>query len=353
MKTVLTIVGARPQFIKAAPISKVIRNYFREILIHTGQHYDTNMSEVFFSQLSIPLPNKYLEVGSGSHAYQTATMMIRMESVFNFYKPDAIIIYGDTNSTLAAALTASKLHIPIAHIEAGLRNFDLHIPEEINRVVADKLSKWLFAPTDNAVENLAKEGIVNGVYKTGDVMYDALLYTVELSKSQSSIIDELGLSPEDYSLCTIHRAENTDNIDNLKNILEAICKLNDTIVFPIHPRTRKIINKYDIRISGNVRLIQPLGHLDFVALTASTKKIITDSGGVQREAYWLKKPCITVFPSTSWPETVLDGWNRLVSCDVDAIIDAYRQANKGVVHKFHFGDGKASEKIVNILREEV
>jgi len=349
VKKVLSIVGARPQFIKAAPLSRALRHSFDEVLIHTGQHYDQNMSAVFFEQLSIPKPHENLQVGSGSHAYQTGTMMIKLEEAMLNHRPDCVLIYGDTNSTLAASLAAVKLHIPIAHIESGLRNFDLSIPEEVNRVIADKLATFLFVPTEKGIVNLEKEGIRDNVYLTGDVMYDTLLYGLSIANEKSTILDELGLTGSDYSLCTIHRAENTDSIKNLKEIICALGRLGCKMIFPVHPRTLKVVENNHIAIPRNTELIPSVGYLDFVSLEQHATKIITDSGGVQREAYCLRKPCITIFPSTSWVETVEDGWNTLVDCTADEIVQAFNDAHEGHRHMQHYGDGRASERIVEIL----
>jgi UDP-N-acetylglucosamine 2-epimerase len=352
MKTVLTVVGARPQFIKAAPISRALKGDFNEVIIHTGQHYDRNMSEVFFKQLSIPEPNENLDVGSGSHAYQTGIIMIKLEEALTRHRPDGVIIYGDTNSTLAASIASAKLHIPVAHVEAGLRNFDLSIPEEVNRVVADKLSDYLFAPTKTAVDNLSKEGITSNVFLTGDVMYDTLLYALETASNNSSVLSQYDLLSSQFSLCTIHRAENTDNVENLKVIIEALSKIGSKIILPIHPRTRKVMDGNDIKVPDNVMIIPSLGYLDFLLLEQNAQKIITDSGGVQREAYCLKKPCITIFPSTSWIETVEDGWNTLSDCRVESIVYAFHNAKEGHRYEQHYGDGHAARRIVGILKRE-
>lgn len=353
MKKVLTVVGARPQFIKAAPISRAINGVLKEVIIHTGQHYDKNMSEVFFRQLSIPEPDENLEVGSGSHAYQTGTMMIKLEEALIRHKPDGVIIYGDTNSTLAASIASSKLHVPVAHIEAGLRNFDLSIPEEVNRVVADKLSRFLFAPTKTAIANLAKEGITDNVFLTGDVMFDTLLYGLEIATNKSDVLSKYKLLNCKFSLCTIHRAENTDNSDNLRNIFDALARVGSIIVFPIHPRTRKVMDDNDILKPPNVMILPSLGYLDFLLLEKHADKIITDSGGVQREAYCLKKPCVTIFPSTSWIETVEDGWNTLSDCHVESIAYAFNNAREGHTYNSHYGDGHAAERIVDILQRSL
>lgn len=351
MKKIITVVGARPQFIKAAPVSRVIRKYFNEILIHTGQHYDENMSEIFFNQLNIPVPDINLQVGSGLHGEQTAAMIVKLEKIFLEEKPSLIIIYGDTNSTLAASIAASKIHIPVAHIEAGLRNFDLAIPEEVNRIVADKLSTYLFVPTHTAIKNLKAEGITKNVYLTGDVMVDALLYGLEIAKKESQILKKLNLKTKEYCLATIHRAENTNSIENLKEIIRAFGEFNEKVVFPIHPRTEKVIQANNIIIPQNIHLIPSLGYLDFITLESNARIIVTDSGGVQKEAYCLKVPCITIFPSTSWIETVEDGWNKLADANVESILEMYHSNYDLSKYNEHFGDGHAAEQIVNIIRE--
>ena len=351
MKKIITVVGARPQFIKAAPVSRVIRKYFNEILLHTGQHYDANMSDIFFNQLDIPQPDINLHVGSALHGEQTANMITKMEKVFLDEKPSLIIIYGDTNSTLAASITASKIHIPVAHIESGLRNFDLSIPEEVNRVVADKLSKYLFVPTHTAIKNLAAEGITENVYHTGDVMVDALHYGLGIAEKKSRILPELNLEAKRFCLATIHRAENTDNVENLKQIIMALGEFKEKVVFPIHPRTQKVIQINGITIPSNIQLIPSLGYLDFIILESNARMILTDSGGVQKEAYCLKVPCITVFPSTSWIETVEDGWNKLSDANAEAIVSVYNSKFDVTKYNAHFGDGNAAIKIVNIIRE--
>lgn len=353
MKKIITVVGARPQFIKAAPFSRVVRKYYKELLIHTGQHYDSNMSEIFFNQLDIPKPDLNLNVGSGTHGLQTANMIIELEKVFLKEKPSLIVIYGDTNSTLAASIAASKIHIPVAHIEAGLRNFDLAIPEEVNRVVADKLSQFLFVPTKTAIKNLNAEGITKGIYLTGDVMVDALHYGLKIAQSKSKILSELNIEPKKYCLATIHRAENTNDVEKLRQIILALGSFSETVIFPIHPRTKKVIEENDILLSSNIKLMPSKGYLDFITLEANARIIITDSGGVQKEAYCLKTPCITIFPSTSWVETVDDGWNKLADANKRSIIEIYNSQYDLSVYNEHFGDGHASEKIVEIIRRNI
>lgn len=350
MKKIITVVGARPQFIKAAPVSRELRKYFKEILIHTGQHYDENMSDIFFNQLNIPKPDINLQVGSGLHGEQTANMIIKLEKILLDEKPSLMIIYGDTNSTLAASIAASKIHIPVAHIEAGLRNFDLSIPEEVNRVVADKLSDFLFVPTVTAIENLKKEGITKNVFNTGDVMVDSLYYGLEIAKKFSTILTDYELDKKGYCLTTIHRAENTNDVKNLTEIISALGEFPEKVILPIHPRTKKVLLKNNIKVSENIKVIPPLGYLDFITLESNARIILTDSGGVQKEAYCLKVPCITIFPSTSWVETVEDGMNKLADANKDFILKIYYSKYNISKYSAHFGDGFAAEKIVNLIR---
>ncbi len=355
---VATIVGARPQFIKMAPVSRELRRHFEEIVIHTGQHYDYEMNKIFFEQLNIPEPDYYLGVGSGSHGYQTGEMLKRIEEVLIKEKPDLVLVYGDTNSTLAGALAAVKLHIRVAHVEAGLRSFDKKMPEEVNRVLTDHISDYLFTPTETAVENLYREGISTGVYLTGDVMYDALLHNIKVARKTSRILKELGLRPKEYLLATVHRAENTDNRKNLENIIDAFIESHEPIVFPAHPRTQKYLITYGlmekIKKSPNVLLIPPVGYLDMLVLEENSRKILTDSGGVQKEAYFLKVPCITLRERTEWVETVEDGWNILVGADKERIVRAIEEFEpSGETYSYRFGDGKASRKIIRILLEQL
>lgn len=351
---IATIVGARPQFIKMAPVSRELRKHFDEIIIHTGQHYDYEMDRIFFEQLSIPEPDYYLGVGSGSHGYQTGEMLKKIEDVLAKENPDLVLVYGDTNSTLAGALAAVKLHIKVAHVEAGLRSFDKKMPEEVNRVLTDHVSDYLFAPTETAVKNLYNEGIKEGVYLTGDVMYDAMLYNIKIAERKSKILDELGLKPKEYLLATVHRAENTDNKKNLENIVEAFIESEELIVFPAHPRTVKFLKSYGVyerlKKAENVLLIKPVGYLDMLVLEKNAKKILTDSGGVQKEAYFLKVPCITLRKRTEWVETVSDGWNVLVGADKEKILAAIKKFEpREKAYAYRFGEGNAHEKIINIL----
>lgn len=346
---IITIVGARPQFIKASAVSNIIRKNHHEILIHTGQHYDENMSKVFFDELSIPYPDYNLKVGSGNHGEQTGKMLIELEKIYCEEKPDLILVYGDTNSTLAGALCASKLLIPVAHVEAGLRSFNMNMPEEQNRILTDHISKYLFAPTQTAIKNLEKENIFTNVHNVGDVMYDATLHFKKLALSKSKIIKELDLESKNFILTTIHRAENTNDIERLKNIVEALNDSKELIIIPLHPRTKKYMQEYDVELSENIRLIEPVGYLDMLCLESFAKKIVTDSGGVQKEAYFMNKPCITMRDETEWIETVETGWNRIVGTNKEMILDAIVSFNPSSTQEEIFGDGKASEKISNII----
>lgn len=355
---VATVVGARPQFVKMAPVSRELRKHFDEIVIHTGQHYDYEMNKIFFEQLNIPEPDYYLGVGSGSHGQQTGEMLKRIEEVLMKEKPDLVLVYGDTNSTLAGALAAVKLHIRVAHVEAGLRSFDKRMPEEVNRVLTDHVSDYLFAPTETAVKNLHNEGIKKGVYLTGDVMYDALLYNIKIAKEKSMIIDKLELRPKEYTLATVHRAENTDNRKNLESIIDAFIESNKLIVFPAHPRTQKYLKTYGlmkkIEKATNILLIPPVGYLDMLVLEENARKILTDSGGVQKEAYFLKIPCITLRDRTEWVETVEDGWNILVGADKKEIVRAIEEFEPtGETYSYRFGKGDAHKKITEILSGDV
>jgi UDP-N-acetylglucosamine 2-epimerase len=349
---ILHVIGNRPQFIKLAPVLKASERdkEIKNVCLHTGQHYDYNLSKLFFDELKIPEPDYYLDVGSGSHGYQTGEMIKRIENVLTDEKPDFVLVYGDTNSTLAGALAAVKLHIKTGHVEAGLRSYDKSMPEEINRVLADHCSNLLFCPTKTAIANLKKEGHIKGVYLTGDVMVDALLHNREVAE-KSNIIEKLGFKNEEYFVATIHRASNTDNKENLENIIEAFCEINEEIVFPVHPRTEKFLRKYQLykKLKEHIDLIKPLGYLDFLKLMSHSKKILTDSGGVQKEAYILKVPCITLRENTEWIETVEDGWNILVGTNKKRIIkmmNKFKPINK---QRYVFGRGDASERIIKIL----
>jgi len=325
---IVAIVGARPQFIKAAAVSRVIRDEFageiEEILVHTGQHYDANMSQVFFDELDIPHPGFNLEIAGGSHGVMTGRMLEAIENVLFAEKPDWVLVYGDTNSTLAGALAAAKLHIPVAHVEAGLRSFNMRMPEEINRILADRVSSLLFCPTENAVRNLSSEGLIDGVYNVGDVMFDVALFYRGKAQSNRAILKKLKISEKSYALATVHRAENTDSPNRLEEILMALSQLSTKldVVLPLHPRTRGLIDKYEIKrhISG-IKITDPLPFLDMVALEQSAKLILTDSGGIQKEAFFYGIPCITMRDETEWIETVRTGANKLVGASYERILD--------------------------------
>lgn len=346
---ILTVVGARPQFIKAAAVSNILRKEHEEILVHTGQHYDENMSEIFFTELQIPKPNYNLGIGSGNHGKQTGKMLIELERIYLQEKPDLVLVYGDTNSTLAASLCASKLLIPVAHVEAGLRSYNKCMPEEQNRILTDHLSKFLFVPTESSAENLQKEGINDGVYNVGDVMFDAIIRFGKLAEEKSTVVKDLGLPENGYILSTIHRAENTNSIDRLKNIIEALNKSNKLVVLPLHPRTRKYIEDYGLKFEDNIKIIEPVGYLDMIALEKSAEKIVTDSGGVQKEAFFMKKPCITMRDETEWVETVENGWNVIVGTDKNKILENILNFYPNKEQKMVFGDGKAAEKILKYM----
>jgi UDP-N-acetylglucosamine 2-epimerase len=347
---VATIVGARPQFIKAAPVSAVLRRHHREVLVHTGQHYDEEMSAAFFRTLNIPDPDYNLGVGSGSHGEQTGRMLIEIEKVLTAEAPDIVLVYGDTNSTIAGALAAAKLHLPLAHVEAGLRSHNRHMPEEINRVVADHLSSYLFCPTQTAVAQLAAEGLKAGVHMVGDVMYDVALATAQEARQRDTIA-RLGLRRSEYMLCTVHRPQNTDDARTLRGIFEALAECGETIVFPVHPRTRKALDAAGLAADVPERLVltEPLDYLDFQCLLMGSRKVLTDSGGVQKEAYFFGIPCVTLRDETEWMETVEDGWNVLVGSDKEEILQAIKEFQPRGTKQKSFGDGHAAEKIVDVL----
>ncbi|MGQ9599932.1 MAG: non-hydrolyzing UDP-N-acetylglucosamine 2-epimerase [Anaerolineae bacterium] len=349
---VASVVGARPQFIKAAPVSRALRQTANEVLIHTGQHYDHGLSAVFFEELSIPEPDYHLGVGSGSHGWQTGQMLIRLEETLLIERPDWVLVYGDTNSTLAGALAAVKLHIPVAHVEAGLRSFNRRMPEEPNRVLTDHISDLLFCPTRTAVDNLHREGIRRGVHLVGDVMYDAVLQHLALAEGQSDILARLGLEAGGYVLATIHRPGNTDDPTRLRAILAALSQIEWPVIFPAHPRTRQRIAEFGLELSQesqNPRLIDPVGYLDMLILEKHARLILTDSGGVQKEAFFLAVPCLTVREETEWVETVETGWNRLVSPDPASILEAARRFRPSGLPPPLLGDGHAAERIARLL----
>lgn len=348
----VTIVGARPQFVKLAPVSRLLRQQHEEILIHTGQHYDYCMSAQFFDELSIPTPDYNLEVGSGLHGEQTARMLTAIEQALTQERPDWVIVFGDTNSTLAGALAAAKLHLPIAHVEAGLRSFNREMPEEINRIVTDHLASRHFCPTEGACRQLATEGITRGVELVGDVMYDILLQArPRLEEHAQGLLSTFGITSHGrdgyapYALVTVHRPVNTDDPVAMGNIAKALNKLDLPVIFPVHPRTRRLLSHYDIVWGKHIRLVEPLGYLDMLALEHAAYRILTDSGGVQKEAFLLHVPCITLREETEWTETVETGWNTLVGSRWQAIIDAVHLPEPSPVVKNPFGEGNAAERI--------
>lgn len=352
---VLSIVGARPQFVKAAPVTKELRKNHEEILIHTGQHYNDNMSKVFFDELYIPQPDYNLAVGSGSHAVQTGKMLEKLEEIILNEHPDMVIVYGDTNSTLSGALATVKLQIPLIHIEAGLRSFNREMPEEINRVITDHVSTILFAPTQTAVDHLSREGITRNVVLSGDVMYDAILDNSGIADEKSNILSQLKVTSGNYLLATIHRPANADNRENLESILEAFAASGERIIFPAHPRTQKLLLDHGLRdlVTRNTKLhiVNPLGYLDFLKLEKNARIILTDSGGIQKEAFFLKVPCVTMRTETEWVETVDDGWNIITGSDTDKIISAIKTLTPPETQSRPFGDGRAAVKIVAYLEK--
>ena len=365
MIRIATIIGARPQFIKTALLSWELRKHFKEIVLHTGQHYDLNMSDVFFRDLKLPKVNYNLEVGSNTQARQTAQMMELVEFVIKQEKPNLVIIYGDTNSTVAGALAAVKLHIPVAHVEAGMRSYNRQMPEEINRVVSDHISNLLFCSTRSSAQILKNEGIKKNVYFVGDVMYDLQLKSLRCfdrsptaivgqnSKVKTDIIKKLGLKPKQYVLATMHRQENTDEKENLTNIMKAFGGIGETIVWPIHPRTRKFIrlNKMEdwVEKIPNLKIISPTSYTETIHLEKNARLILTDSGGIQKEAYMAKVPCVTLRNETEWVETVASGWNRLAGTNVKKIIKLTRNFPKPKSHPNFLGQGDAYKKITKII----
>lgn len=342
---IVTIIGARPQFIKAAPMSRALRVDHTEILVHTGQHYDDNMSAVFFRELGIPEPDVHIGAGGGSHAEQTAKMLLGIEQVLLQHRPDLLLIYGDTNSTLAGALAAAKLHVPVAHVEAGLRSFNRRMPEEINRVMADHLSALLLCPSEAAAAHLAAEGITAGVRVVGDVMADALLGAAARA-DESTVLARFGLQPRGYVLATVHRAENTDDPQRLAAVMQGLADTGRPVLFPVHPRTRKAMVQAGVPMPANVLACDPLGYLDLVRALRDADLVLTDSGGLQKEAYWLAVPCVTLRDETEWRETVDAGWNRLAGANRAQIAAAVRQACRLDDHPtLYGGDGQAASRI--------
>lgn len=359
MITILTVVGARPQFIKLAPVAIAINRFekskpdsIRHIIVHTGQHYDALMSDVFFEELGISKPDYNLEVGSGSHAEQTGAIMAKLEKILNEVRPDKMVVFGDTNSTLAGALTASKMNIAVAHVEAGLRSYNRTMPEEINRIITDQVSDLLLCPTENAKKILQSENITRGVYVTGDVMLDAAILFSSLAEHKSDILKRLKFKPKSYFLCTVHRAENTDNPERLRSIFDGLSKVDGTILLPAHPRLKKSLLQCGLNnLPQHICFIPPVSFLDMIMLEKNARKILTDSGGVQKEAFFYKIPCITMRDETEWVETLKNDCNILTGTDSRRIAE---NANNNYLPDFvdsPFGDGRASEKIVTLLTE--
>ena len=382
-KKIVTIVGARPQIIKSSAISRAISQHFNdeleEIIVHTGQHYDDNMSKVFFDEMKIPFPNYNLNVGSGSHGKQTAKMLNGLEEIFLKEKPSAVVVYGDTNSTIAGALAATKIHIPVVHIEAGLRSFNKSMPEEVNRIACDHMSSLLFTPTVTGIENLKKEGFdTNGegqasadspnVYHCGDIMYDNSLHFSSVSDEKSTLIKELNLENESYILCTVHRDSNTDVKENMEQIFQALLAIGENsglkIILPLHPRTKSKMKDQlseelfqNIEESEMIEIIPPAGFLDIIALEKNASMLITDSGGLQKESFFFEKPCIILRPQTEWVEIVENGNAILADADYDRILDAFNHlvTVDDFTYPSFYGDGKASEficqKIVEMINQ--
>ncbi len=359
---IVTIVGARPQFVKAAMVSRAIQEYnknsatlYEELLLHTGQHYDANMSDIFFHTMDIPQPVWQLKCGNGTHGEMTGRMLTEIEKILLDTLPDYVLVYGDTNSTLAGALAAVKLHIPVVHVEAGLRSFNRQMPEEINRILTDHVATLLCCPTFAAVRHLAEEGIREGVHHVGDVMYDAALTFGTLAESSSDILRRLDISGEAFRLCTVHRAENTDSQERMSGIVGALEELSSPscpTVLPLHPRTRNSLEKFGLLQSlekhNGIRVVPPVGFLDMVMLEKHAKTILTDSGGVQKEAYFHRTPCITLRDETEWTETVEAGWNQIAGYRKENILRCIeeRPERKEITE---YGTGNASKEIVGLL----
>lgn len=356
---IVTILGVRPQFIKAAAVSRAIQENFKdhiqEVIVHTGQHFDPNMSDSFFEQLNIPKPDYNLEISGGTHGDMTGKMLSSIEKILIDEKPDWVLVYGDTNSTLAGALAASKLHIPIAHVEAGLRSFNKEMPEEINRILTDHLSTLLFCPTETAISNLKNEGIEKGVHNVGDVMYDVSLFYQKSKHSNSATCKHLNIETNGYALATCHRQENTDSLERLKNIVMALAEISQSmpVVFPLHPRTKKIIQEQNlISYLNNVIITEPLSFLEMMDLEQNARVIITDSGGVQKEAFFCNVPCVTMRDETEWTETISLGCNHLVGAVKDDIVKASLNAKMPIEKKENpYGSGNSSDSLLRKIIE--
>ncbi len=350
LKPLITIIiGARPQFIKHQPLQEALEKSSQIRVLHTGQHYDEKMSKVFFQELGIRTPDVELSVGSSSHGQQTGKMLELIEKDLQQERPCLVIVYGDTNSTLAGALAASKLQIPVAHVEAGLRSFNRAMPEEINRILTDHCSELLFVPSDTGRAHLSQEGIKKGVFFVGDIMFDAVLHFREKAHQESRLQKTLKLETEAYYYATIHRPANTDSRSNLQNIISAFGALDFPVVFPVHPRTAKMLQQYQISFPKNVLPQDPLGYLDNIVLLENAKAVLTDSGGLQKEAFYLKTPCLTIRPETEWPETIDQGWNQLISPERDSIIQALSNLEVPSEQRPVYGKGNSAIQITEII----
>ena len=354
--TVMTVLGARPQFIKAAPVCFALKDAgVDETIIHTGQHYDDVMSKTFFDEMSIPNPKYNLKVGSGSHAQQTARIMESLEEVFANHRPKAIIVYGDTNTTLSASITACKMGIPIYHVEAGLRSYNKSMPEEHNRILTDHCSDFLFCPTETARQNLKLENLINNVHLVGDTMLDATKMFTTIAANKSEIINKLFLNNEHFILATVHRPYNTDDAGTLQKIIDALSKIDEKVILPVHPRLRNKLDEFNIIFPKNIHPTEPLGYLDTLILERNARVIVTDSGGLQKEAYFQSTPCVTLRPETEWTETLESDWNRLAWNSEEEIVSAVEKSlnSHPTSQPPHFGDGKAANKIAEIIKKSM
>jgi UDP-GlcNAc3NAcA epimerase len=354
---IVTIIGARPQFIKASALSRAVssRPDIEEVIVHTGQHFDPNMSDIFFDEMEIPSPKYHLEIHSLGHGAMTGRMLEGIENILKVENPDYVLVYGDTNSTLAGALAAKKLHIKLVHVEAGLRSFNMAMPEEINRILTDRISDILFCPTQNAINNLVQEGFEHfgtQIYNCGDIMYDAALFYKEKANQKSNILSNLKIIPENFVLATIHRQENTDDLERLRNIVEALNYIHQThkVIVPLHPRTKKILDSSQIKVDFMV--IEPIGYMDMIALTSNAYMVLTDSGGLQKEAFFFGKYCITLRDQTEWIELVESGFNTLAGADKSKIIACFENADSANLN-FNvnlYGEGQTASFILDHLK---
>jgi len=347
----VSVVGARPQFIKAFAVSRELRPDHEEVLVHTGQHYDEEMSDVFFEELGMPEPDYNLGVGSDTHGRQTAAMLKGIDGILENEVPDVLLLYGDTNSTLAGAIAGAKMELTVAHVEAGLRSYNREMPEETNRVLTDNASDVLFAPSESAVETLKKEGITKGVHFAGDVMYDAILWARDVAREKSEILNDLSVQADKFILSTVHRATNTDNRNTLESIIDGLSNAPLPVVLPLHPRTEERLEEYGLRewATDELEVIDPVGYIDFVRLIDDAERVATDSGGVQKEAFYLDTPCVTMREETEWRETTECGWNRLVGSDSAKIRDTLKADDWPESKPDLYGNGQASQRVIEVL----